>query len=137
MGYLLDTNVLSEASRPRPDPRVLAWLAALPSDDGFVSVITIGEIHRGIVNLRHRDPEKAAKLEFWLRKIEQRTSYVLGITIAISKTWGELRQQHPKKDPVDLMIAATAATHGLTVATRNIRDFDGLGVPLLNPFELP
>lgn len=137
MPHLLDTNILSEACRPRPNPQVLAWLSSLAPDDGFVSTVSIGEIHRGIVNLRQQNPEKAERIERWLSEIEQRDSQILDVTIPVAKAWGELSQKHPKRDPVDLLIAATAAAHGLTVATRNIRDFDGLGIPLLNPFELP
>ncbi|WP_448188947.1 PIN domain-containing protein [Azospirillum sp. sgz301742] len=134
--FLLDTNVLSEAYRPRPHPGVVAWMTALPEGSAFISVITIGEIHRGIVGLRGRDKERAAHLDIWLADIEDlRRDSILPVDVRTSKRWAELRLNHPRRDPEDLLIAATAAAHGLTVATRNVRDFQNLGIPLFNPFE--
>jgi predicted nucleic acid-binding protein len=134
--YLLDTNVLSEAYRPRPHPGVVDRLAHLPDGAGFISAITLGEIHKGIVKLRPTNAAKAARIEVWLRDIETpQADAILPIDTAIAKQWAELRLSRPQRDAEDLLIAATALVHGLTVATRNVRDFEGLGVPLHNPFE--
>ncbi|HYD70306.1 type II toxin-antitoxin system VapC family toxin [Azospirillum sp.] len=133
---LLDTNILSEAYRPRPHPGVVDWLAQLPDGAGFISAITIGEIHKGIVKLRPTNLAKAARLEAWLHTIETlQANTILPIDTAIAKRWAELRVARPQGNSEDLLIAATALVHGLTVATRNVRDFADLGVPLHNPFE--
>ncbi|HYF89602.1 type II toxin-antitoxin system VapC family toxin [Azospirillum sp.] len=137
MGYLLDTNILSEPRRPRPNPQVIGWLERLAPSVVFVSVISIGEIHRGITNIRRTDAAKAEQLETWLRGVEAWTDRILPVSLTVATIWGHLRDAHRNCDPVDALIAATAQAHGLTVATRNTRDFQAFGIPLLNPFEAP
>ncbi|CAO3407245.1 PIN domain-containing protein [Azospirillum largimobile] len=135
MGYLLDTNILSETRRPRPNPQVIGWLSRLPPSEVFVSVVSIGEIHRGIANIRRSDAAKAEQLEIWVRGVEAWADRILPVSLTAASIWGHLRDAHRTCDPVDALIAATAQAHGLTIATRNTRDFQAFGIPLLNPFE--
>jgi predicted nucleic acid-binding protein len=135
MTYLLDTNVLSETRKRQPAAGVVGWIAATPPDRLHVSVLTIGEIEQGIARVRGRgDPQQASALERWLQDVE--TGFedrVLPVTLPIAASWG--RQQYAQPLPViDALIAATARVHGMTVVTRNVKDFDLAGVQVLNPF---
>lgn len=131
--YLLDTNVVSELRRPRPHGAVLAWLEGVADADLYISAVTVGEIQAGIEMTREQNAAKAAEIEAWLDQVAQ-TYNVLDMNADVFRAWAKL--MHRKSDEIieDAMIAATAAVHGLTVVTRNIRDFEGLNVPLLNPF---
>lgn len=131
--YLLDTNVVSELRRPRPHGAVLAWLEGMADADLYLSAVTVGEIQAGIEMTREQDAAKAAEIEAWLEQVAQ-TYNVLDMNADVFRAWAKL--MHRKSDEIieDAMIAATATVHGLTVVTRNIRDFEGLNVPLLNPF---
>jgi len=136
MAFLLDTNVISEMRRPRPSAEVVRWYAGLTPTQVFLSVISIGEIQRGILKVRQQAAGKADELTEWLHGLE--TAYqdaLLPVDVSVSKAWAGLRSIRPGGDVEDLLIAATALAHGLTVATRNVRDFADLGVPLHNPFE--
>lgn len=135
MTYLLDTSVLRETRKPQPAAGVADWIAATPPDRMHVSVLTLGEIEQGIAKIRGRgDLHQAAVLERWLRDVE--TGFedrVLPITLPVAAAWG--RQQHSQPLPViDALIAATARVHGLTVVTRNVKDFELAEVRVLNPF---
>lgn len=135
MTYLLDTNVLSETRKRQPAVGVADWIAATPPDQLHVSVLTLGEIEQGIARIRGRgDRRQASALERWLRDVE--TGFedrVLPVTIPVATTWG--RQQYAQAIPViDALIAATARVHGLTVVTRNVKDFELAGIRVLNPF---
>jgi len=133
--YLLDTVVVSEAMKRRPDPAAAAWLAAHEPSGFFVSVITLGEIQRGISAVRRREPDFAIRLGEWLNSL--RSSYaerLLPVTTQIALRWGELAAVLGN-DGYDLLIAATALEHDLTIATRNLRHFDSTGARLLDPFE--
>lgn len=134
MPYLVDTCVLSELRRPRCDPAVLAWFEGVSSADLYLSVITVGEIRRGIELHRTKDPVAAAHLERWLIGLERHYSdRVLPITGAIADRWGRLSLHQPM--PVsDGLIAATALEEKLTLVTRNVKDFARSGVPLVDPF---
>ena len=132
--YLLDTNVVSELRRVRPHGAVLAWLRSARDEDLHLSAVTIGEVQSGIEATRERDPERASVIEAWLDQIAQ-TYNVLAMDGRASRLWARLIHRQPDHLIEDAMIAATAAVHGLTVITRNTRDFDRLGVPTLNPFR--
>ncbi len=135
MTYLLDTNVLAETRKRQPAAGVADWIAATPPDRLHVSVLTIGEIEQGIARVRGRgDRDQAAALERWLRDVQAGSDdRVLPVTLAIAAAWG--RQQHARPLPViDALIGATAGVHGLTVVTRNVKDFEPAGIPVLNPF---
>ena len=135
MTYLLDTNVLSETRKRQPAAGVVGWIAATPPGRLHVSVLTMGEIEQGIARVRGRgDSHQASALDRWLRDVE--TGFedrVIPVTLPVAAAWG--RQQHARPLPViDGLIAATAQVHGMTVVTRNVRDFELAGVPVLNPF---
>ena len=132
--YLLDTNVVSELRRPRPDVAVLDWIADVPADQLFVSAVTIGEIQAGIEITREQDAAKADELETWLDKVL--ASYaVLPMDAPAFREWAGLMHRRSDTITEDAMIAATATVHRMTVATRNVSDFTQLGVELHNPFD--
>ena len=139
MAWLLDTNVLSEARRPKPDPRVTAFFEKQPADKLYISVLSLAEIRYGIQ--RHPDAEKRAELTNWLT-LQIRPEFegrVLPITEDIMLRWRLMleegrRSGHTFSHP-DLIIAATAAHHGLTVVTRDRTDFDKAGAPVFNPWD--
>ena len=132
--YLLDTNVVSELRRPRPHGEVLDWMADVPADQLFVSAVTVGEIQAGIEITREQDVAKAEELQVWLDKVL--ASYgVLPMDAPAFREWAKLMHRRSSALSEDAMIAATAIVHRLTVVTRNVRDFDQLGVELLNPFH--
>ena len=132
--YLLDTNVVSELRKPKPHGAVVAWLRDLDDTQLHLSAVTIGEIQAGIELTREQDQVKAQDIEAWLDLVA--SSYnVLPMDAAAFRAWALL--MHRKSDTVceDAMIAATAKSHGLTVATRNVADFKIFGVSLVNPFK--
>jgi toxin FitB len=135
VSYLIDTNIISEVRKgERCDPHVSAWYASIADEQLFLSTLVLGEIRKGVELVRPRDADKAAALERWLRQIEAAfDGRVLGIDNAVSDQWG--RMSAIRSIPViDGLLAATAATNGLTLVTRNDRDIAGLGAMVLNPF---
>lgn len=135
MSYLLDTNVISELRKgERADPKVAAWFADLEDEEIFLSVLTIGEIRRGVESVRRRDPDFAVALDRWLTRLgEAYGERVVGIDRAIAEEWG--RMNVPDLLPVvDGLLAATARVLGLTLVTRNVADVERTGVELLDPF---
>ena len=136
--YLIDTNVISEArKRDKANRGVIRFFDAAQVDGGalYVSVITVGEIRRGIELIRHRgDARQARQLESWLELIlKEFEDHILDFAQDEAQLWGRLRVPHPE-NAIDKQIAATALTHDLTLVTRNADHFEGLGVRILNPF---
>jgi predicted nucleic acid-binding protein len=132
--YLLDTNVVSELRKPKPHGGVLAWLKELPNNQIYLSAVTIGELQAGVERTRDQDPHKAAQIQLWIDQLEQ--SYqVLPMDSLCFREWARLMKGKPDDLLEDLMIAATARIHELTVATRNERHFASVGVQILNPFK--
>ena len=134
MIYLLDTNVLSAVRRPDRAPQVAAWLRGKPESALYLSVITLGEIERGIAQQQARNPGFAADLRQWLdRTLLIFADRLLEFGAEDARIWGRLSHQIGHSG-ADLMIAATALRHGATVVTGNIADFKASGVALENPF---
>jgi toxin FitB len=132
-GFLLDTNVVSELRKPRPHGAVLAWVQALEDVQMYLSVVTLGEIQAGIEITREQDASKAEQLEQWLEQVA--ASYqILPMDSACFRAWARLLHKRSDTLSEDAMIAATAQLHGLTVASRNVADFQALGVKVFNPF---
>ena len=135
--FLIDTDVLSSLAKRRRDANVVAWISRQRPGDLFVSVISIGEIERGIVSQRAKDKNFAAMLASWLDGVlNVYGDRVLAFDLASARRWGRLSAALARKD-ADLQIAATALEYGLTVVTRNISHFEPAGVPVLDPFGLP
>lgn len=134
----MDTNVPSELVRPQPEPKVKAWLTAQDLDALFMSAVSFGELRRGIT-LR-ASGKRRTELELWIETDLSMllSGRILPLTRSIAERWGALEGQRqlagrPLNVP-DAQIAATALEHGLTLVTRNVKDFAGLGVDLLNPW---
>ena len=131
--YLLDTNIVSELRRPRPHGALLAWLQDVQDHDLHISAVTIGEIQSGVEITREQDEAKAAAIEAWLDEVA-RTYNVLSMDAQTFRVWARLMHRRSDNLIEDAMIAATAVIHHLTVVTRNVRDFESLGVLTLDPF---
>lgn len=137
MSYLLDTNVVSEVVRPRPNPRLLRWLQAVPDDALHLSVLTLGEIRRGVEKLKAGT--KREKLRVWLEQelpawFEER---LLPIDTRVADRWGRLLVEVGRPVPaIDSLLAATALTHGLRIVTRNAADFRFPALDVVNPWEI-
>ena len=138
-GFLLDTNCISELVRVRPERRVLEWFEA--ADEGllYLSVLTLGEIRKGVASLPQG--KRRTRLESWL-EIELRTRFskrILAIDEAVAHRWGWLAAQAKSKGMslavIDGLLAATALQHNLTVVSRNSSDFNNAQVPVLNPWK--
>lgn len=139
--YLIDTNVISEArKKSRANPGVIDFFhrVANAGDPVYLSVITIGELRRGVELIRLRgDAEQAGLLEDWLSAVlDQYADKVLAFEADAAQVWGRLRVPNPEH-ALDKQIAATALVHDLTVVTRNSADFAGTGVKIMNPFVAP
>jgi toxin FitB len=130
---LLDTVVVSELRKARPHPRVIGWVRGLREADVFLSVVTVGEIERGIRKVR--DAEFALALTRWLEDLLRfYGDRILPVTPEIARLWGRLSADLGHEG-ADLLLAATAAAHRLTVATRNVRHFAPTGVAVFDPFK--
>ena len=132
--FLLDTNVVSELRRARPHGGVVAWLESIPEADLFISAVTFGELQAGVEITREQDPAKAAAIEAWIDALAE-TSAILPLDARTFRTWARLTHRRSDDLSEDAMIAATAMVHGLTVATRNVRDFVIFGVSTFDPFS--
>ena len=138
MRLLLDTNVLSEVTKLAPDPRVLKWLDGLDEDRSFISVVSIAEIRRGVV-LMDEGRKREALTDWLARDLPQRFEHrVLPVDEAVALAWGDLiglaKRRGRGLSSMDGLIAATAISQNLTLATRNTRDFDGFAVELFDPW---
>ena len=135
MSYLLDTNVISELRKgERADQGVRAWFSELADEEIFLSVLTVGEIRRGIESIRRRDPDAGTALDSLLaRVVETHRDRIIGIDRAIAEEWGRLNVPDPLP-VVDGLLAATARVTGLMLATRNVSDVESTGVAVFNPF---
>lgn len=131
--YLLDTNVVSELRRPRPHPAVLSWIDDVPDVGLYLCAVTIGEIQAGIEITRDQDEAKALELDQWLGRVLD-TYQVLAVDATAFREWARLMHRKSNTLLQDAMIAAVAVVHRLTVVTRNVRDFEPLGIPTLDPF---
>lgn len=132
--YLLDTDVIAELRKRKPHGAVVEWLASVEDHELHLSVVTLGEIQAAVELTRARDAAKAAEIEAWLDLVAD--SYnIVPLDAATMRLWARL--MHGAADTLyeDAMIAATARTRGLTVVTRNVGDFSGFHVALLNPFK--
>ena len=134
-GYLLDTNVVSETRKSRPDSGVMAFLDAADSAGLFLSVLTLGELRKGVEAKRKTDPLAADRLGPWVDTIEtQFADRLLCIDAATARLWGELSAGR-SLPVIDTLIAATAIRHGVTLVTRNTADFESTGTPLVDPWQ--
>lgn len=139
LNYLLDTCVISEFVKPKPERRVLDWLNSIESERVFLSVVTLGEIQAGISG--QRNANRRTELEEWLNVdlAAQFANRILPLDEAVFKTWGQLtahlKQVGKPMSIMDSLIAATALYHKMTLVTRNLSDFEHAGVSLFNPWE--
>ena len=132
--YLLDTNILSESIKPRPNENLIRWMAEVDPEQCCLSTLTIGELHRGIaLQLVKGDTEKAQLISTWLLRIQSDyADRILDVTPAIAHAWAYLPG---RLTTIESLLAATALVHGLTVVTRNTSDFIPTGVSSFNPFS--
>lgn len=137
IAYLLDTNVLSETRKPEPDAGVIAFLQGADPSSVYISVLTLGELRKGVVQKRLKNPDSkaASRLAAWVEGLEVSfADRILGIDAATANLWGEWSGQRPRP-VVDTLLAATAVLHNLTLVTRDIREVRGIPVKLLNPWK--
>ncbi|GII92370.1 type II toxin-antitoxin system VapC family toxin [Sinosporangium siamense] len=135
VGFLLDTNVISEARKRNGSSVVKDWIRTSYGPTLHLSSLTVGEIRCGIELCREKDPAKAATLERWLLTLRRQFGdRIIPVTAAVTEEWGRLNALRTLP-AVDGLLAATARAHGWTLVTCNVKDFMGTGVSLLNPFE--
>jgi predicted nucleic acid-binding protein len=132
--YLLDINVVSELRKTKPHGAVLSWINGVQEDQIYLSAVTIGELQTGVELTRRQNPAKATEIELWVDQLAA-SFHVLPMDARCFREWARLMEGKADRLLEDVMIAATARIHGLTVASRNDRDFKQLGVPVLDPFK--
>ncbi|MEV5745052.1 type II toxin-antitoxin system VapC family toxin [Microbispora rosea] len=136
VGYLLDTNVVSEARKRNGSVSVRDWIDAAHGPTLYMSSLTVGEIRCGVELRRRSDPAQAAVLERWLHALQRQFGdRIVPVTPAVAEEWGRLNAVRTLPT-TDGLIAATARVHGWTLVSRNVKDFEGTGVSVLNPFDL-
>jgi predicted nucleic acid-binding protein len=135
LSYLVDTNVVSELRKgDRADAAVRSWFEAVANEEIFLSVLTIGEIRQGVERIRRRDPAAALALDSWVsRVVETHRDRLVPIDRLVAEEWGRINGPDPLP-VVDGLLAATANVVGLTLATRNVGDFERIGVDFVDPF---
>lgn len=135
MTYLVDTNVVSEVRKRRPDPGVRRWFADTQASEIYLSVLVVGEIRQGVERIRRRDVSAAAALDQWLAVLVERfDDRIVPISVAVAQEWGRLNVPEPLP-AVDSLLAATALVNGWTLVSRNEADVARTGVTVLNPFR--
>lgn len=137
MSYLLDTNVISELVKQTPNPIVLNWMDSIDNEKFYISVITLGEIRKGVAGIQN--PERLEKISHWL-EIELPAYFeerILNIDAKVADSWGRLQSKNKGYilPAIDGLIAATAYVHNLTLITRNTKDFINASIALINPWE--
>jgi predicted nucleic acid-binding protein len=139
VNYLLDTSVVSELVRKQPDPVVVAWLAAQTDETLFLSVLTVGELQKGVSNLP--DSKRKARLESWLTydltvRFRER---LLPVDVAVALAWGTLQGESLRRGMplpvIDCLLTATAVVHDLVVVTHNVTDFERCGANVFDPWD--
>lgn len=135
MSFLLDTNIISELRKKERNEHVVAWLAQVDADELYLSVLVLGEARYGIELRRRRDPTHAAVLDRWYEVlVDEHAGRILEVDRRVAELWGRIRAPRPLP-AIDGLLAATALAHDLTLVTRNVRQLEGTGVRMLNPFE--
>ena len=136
MGFLIDTNVLSELRKgSKMDKNVREWFDAVSPDVIYLSTLVVGEVRHGIELLRRRDQKAAIRLETWLAEVQKDAgNRILPVTNEISEQWGRFGVPDPVS-VIDGLMAATAMVHGHILVTRNVRDIERTGVNFINPFN--
>jgi predicted nucleic acid-binding protein len=133
--YLLDTNVLSETRKKKADAGVISFLENAVASSLYISVLTLGELRKGVAKKQREDPEMARQLAGWADGLELSfADRLLGVDAAIARRWGDWSGDRPRP-VVYTLLAATAVQHGLTFVTRNTRDVRGIPVKFLNPWK--
>ena len=135
MRFLLDTNVVSELRKPKPHPGVVRWLKEIGPLDFAVSALSFAEIQQRVELTRRQDPAKAAEIDVWLDELRDSIA-VVPISVDACRLWARLMSGKPSMLRENGLIAAVAIANGLTVATRNVKDFVPFGVKIVNPFDL-
>lgn len=136
-GYLIDTNVLSEGRRRRPEARVLGFMRTIHGQPSYVSVLSLGELRKGAEMMRRVDPGGAGRLDTWIEEVEEiYFDRILDVDRIVADIWGRMSAVR-ERSVVDTLLAATALAHSLTMVTRNVRDFADTGVPVVNPWDGP
>lgn len=138
MSYLLDTNVISELRRKKPDTAVLEWFAGRRASTLFLSVLTVGELRKGVELVL--EPGRRMALLDWLET--ELPNYFLGrilpVDARVADRWGRMLASAGRPVPaIDSLLAATAVCYGLTLVTRNLRDFNQFGIDIINPWQRP
>lgn len=140
LSYLIDTCVISELVRPEPHPGVVKWISRADEDRLYLSVLTLGELHKGVAKLD--DPARARKLRLWLEGdvMTRFAGRILPVDVAVARWWGKLTGAALTRGVtlpvIDALLAATAHRHAMPVVTRNVKDLERCGVEILNPWEL-
>ena len=136
MSYLVDTNIVSELRKgPRANAGVIGWFAEVDDSDLYLSVLTVGELRRGVISIERRDAETARVLNSWLRGlVDGFSERLLPVDKAIAEEWGRMNAAQ-SLPVIDTLLAATAKVHGLTLVTRNTKDVARTGIHCVNPFR--
>jgi toxin FitB len=136
VGFLLDTNVVSELRKSRPDQNVVTWSERERDTEVYISVLAVGEIRQGIERVRRRDETQATALNRWLETLlSTYRDRVLPITTDITEEWGRIGPAAQPLPVIDGLMVATARVHRLTLVTRNTQDVSQSGVQVVNPFD--